>query len=74
MNVNLPAFSADELKKLINSPEGARLLRLIRGTDSHLISQALQQASGGDYAAARETLSPLLASPEAKEFMKNLEE
>ena len=64
-----PKFSVAELTRLLSTPEGKQLLRMVQHSDPALLQQAMDAAKAGDTAKARELLRPLSDSPEAAEFM-----
>lgn len=66
-----PDFS--QIKQLAQSESGRQLLQLLRQNGGSKLEQALSLAAGGDYTQAKELLTPLLASPEAKRILQQLE-
>lgn len=72
MQKNSPDFSMQEALRLYQSPAGQQLLALLRDTDADALNTAASQASTGNLEQAMQTLSSLLASPEAKELMQKL--
>ena len=72
MQKNSQDFSMQEAMRLANSPAGQQLLELLKHSDAEKMQQAASQAAAGDYANAAQTLSALLASPEAQALMKQL--
>lgn len=65
-------FSIQEAMRMAKSPAGQRLMELLRGSDAPELRQAMDQASAGDYAQAKQTLSGLLASPEVQALLKQM--
>ncbi len=72
MQKNSQDFSMQEAMRLAKSPAGQQLLAMLRSADSDALSQAMHQASAGDYAKASQTLSALISSPEAQALIKQL--
>lgn len=63
-----------EVQKIAQSPAGQQLLSLLQRTGGQNLQHAMQQASAGDYEGAKEVLSGLLSSPEARRLLRQLEE
>lgn len=59
---------------LARSQPGQELLALLQSSGGQKLSDAMAQAGKGNYQAAREVLSPLLASPEIQALLRKLEE
>ena len=62
------------LMKLARSPAGQQLLALLQSSGGNELQAAISQASKGSYDQAKQTLSALLASQEAQDLLKQLEE
>lgn len=73
MQKNSPDFSLQELMRLANTDAGKQLLSIVSQMDASQRSQAMSQAASGDMAAARQTLSQLLTSPQVQQLLKQLE-
>ena len=65
-------FSAEEAKRLAATPAGQQLITLLQqnGTDS--LKSAISQAKEGNMEQVKQTLAPLLASPEVQRLLKEL--
>ena len=63
-------FSMEDAQSFAQSPAGQQLLALLQNTDGAALRQAMEQASGGDLTKARDTLTPLLSSPEVRKLMQ----
>ena len=63
-------FSVEDAQAFAQSPAGQQLLALLQSTDSSALQKAMEQASGGDLAKARDILTPLLSSPEVRKLMQ----
>lgn len=64
-----PKFSMAELMKMLSTPEGKQLLRMVQQSDPALLQKAMEAAKAGDTNRAQELLSTLTGSAEAAEFM-----
>lgn len=65
-------FSMDDVMRIAKSPAGQQLMALLQQKDSAALAKASEQAKSGNYSQAGQTLSSLLASPEAQKLMKEL--
>ena len=74
MQKNSQNFSMQEALRLANSDAGQQLLALLKQSGSQQLQQAMQQASAGDYTAIKDTLAPLLSSPQVQSLLKQLED
>ena len=75
MNQNNPPmdpFSVQQAMKLAQSDAGKQLFALLQQSDSGQLENAMNQASSGNFIQAKNTLSAMLASPEAQELLKKL--
>lgn len=68
---NMPSMS--DLMKLAQSPAGQQLLAMLRSSNDGALENAVSQASAGNMAEAKTTLSALLSSPQAQALLKQLE-
>lgn len=64
-----PKFSVAELTKLLSTPEGRQLQRMVQQADPALLQQAMEAAKAGDTDKAKELLRPLSNSLEAEKFI-----
>ena len=71
-NKNFHNFSAEDAKKMAQSPAGQQLIALLQQNDSGQIHSAMQKAADGDYAQASQILSSLLKNPEAMRLLSQL--
>lgn len=60
------------LLKIANSPDGQRLLSMIRQQGGDQYAEAMQQAEDGDYSGAREMISKIMSSPEAMQLIEKI--
>ena len=67
-------FSVKEAQRLAKTPEGQRLMALLRQQDGAALEKAMTQASAGNYKEAGQILRGMLSSPEARSLMEQLEE
>lgn len=65
-------FSKEDILRMAGSPAGQQLMALLQQRDSAALAQAIAQAKAGNMAGAGQTLSAMLASPEAQRLMKEL--
>lgn len=65
-------FSMQEALRLAKSPAGQQLIQLLKNANSTQVRKAMEQANAGDYSQAKESLSALLASEEAKKLLQQL--
>lgn len=72
MNKNFHNFSAEDAKRLAQSPAGQQLIALLKQRDSGQIDTAMQKAADGDYAQASQILSRLLSDPQAMQLLSQL--
>lgn len=72
MAKNSQDLSAEDIRRMAQSPQAKQLISLLRRTDDARLQQAIREASGGDYAKASETLNALLSSSEAKKLLDDL--
>lgn len=70
MNDQIPDIS--EAKRIAGSPAGQQLLSLLREKDNGQLNKALEKAFAGDYMQAKEVITTLLETPEAKELLNQL--
>lgn len=67
-------YDRNQLLRLAQSSEGRQLLSLLQKNGGAELQNAISRASGGDYDGAKTILSSLLATPDAQELLKRLEE
>lgn len=73
MAQNNHQFSMEDAKRLAQTEAGQKLLSLLQTQNAPQLQTAMQQASAGDYNQLKQTLSSLMASPEARALLKQLE-
>ena len=66
----MPDFS--DMMRLIQTPEGRKLVALLQNADSQTLNTAMSSAKSGDYHAAKEALSGILSTPEAQALLNQL--
>lgn len=64
----------EKYASLANSQPGQALRKLLERQGGGQLEEAMAQAARGDYTAAQAALSGLLASPEARALLRQLEE
>jgi hypothetical protein len=66
------SVSESDLRRVLASPEGQKLLALLRTDGGGALKQAMQAVKDGDYEGAKTALDPMLQSPEAKKLLEQL--
>lgn len=64
-------FSPEELRRILGSAEGKRLMALL-SQDGSALQQAAAAFRSGDVAGAQERLKPLVSTPEAAQLLDEL--
>ena len=65
-------FSIKEAQRLAGTPEGQRLMALLRQSDNGQLQKAMAQANAGNYKEAGNLLQAMLTSPEAQALLRQL--
>ena len=65
-------FSIKEAQRLASTPEGQRLMKLLKQNDSGQLQKAMAQANAGNYKEAGNLLQAMLTSPEAQALLRQL--
>ena len=65
-------FSIKEAQRLASTPEGQRLMKLLRQNDHGQLQKAMAQANAGNYKEAGNLLQAMLTSPEAQALLRQL--
>ena len=63
-----------ELLRLAQTPAGQQLIAMLQSSGGDRLSNAISKAAAGEYQQAKEVLSEILSSPDAKELLKQLED
>ena len=58
--------------ELAGTPAGQQLLALLQKQGGPELRQAMDQAASGNYTAAKQALSALMASPEVRKLLEQL--
>ena len=72
MQKNSDNFSMHEAMRLAKSDAGQQLMAMLQAQNSDSLKQAMSQASRGDYSQLKQTLAPMLASPEVQKLLSQL--
>ena len=64
--------SMQEILRVAQSPEGQKLIAMLKNQNDPKLKQAMTQAAQGDYAQAKELLSTMLTNDEIQRMLKNL--
>lgn len=67
-------FSMEQAKRLASAPEAQKLYALLQRQNGQQLNEAMAQAAAGNYAAVQQTLSSLMANPEAQAMLRKLKE
>ncbi len=67
-----PNFSAEDVKKIAQSPAGQQLYQLLQQTQSQQLKDAMAQAAAGDMEQVKKTVSAMMQSPEARALLDQL--
>lgn len=70
----LSGFSAEQAKAMAESDAGKKLLALLQETNGEKLQKAMEQAAAGNYQNAKEMVSSLLSSREAKALWDEMRE
>lgn len=74
MQKNSQNFSMQEALRLASSDAGQRLLAALKQSNDPGVQQAMQHAAAGEYQKIKENLSSILASPEVRKLLAELED
>ena len=61
------------IKKLLGSPEGRELIRILNQDGGRTLQEAAGAMKAGDEQRMKDTVAPLLESPQVRQLMKALE-
>lgn len=67
-----PNFSTEDVRRIANSADAQKLMTLLQRNNSEQLKNAMSQASAGDYAMVRKTLSDALADPEVRALLERI--
>lgn len=67
-------FSMADAMRLAQSDAGQQLFALLQSTNGQQLQAAMAQASAGNYNEMRQTVQALMASRQAQELLKQLQE
>ncbi len=68
----LPQFSAEQIRSVLGSKEGQKLLALLNRDGGTALKQAAGAVKSGDYDAARRILEPVMQTPEAGKLVDEI--
>ncbi len=68
----IPQFSAEQVKQILNSPEGKQLISLLSRDGGKGMQQAAAEYRKGNLTGAQEALKPLVQTAEAEALLKKL--
>ena len=61
-----------EAMRIAKSPEGQQLIRLLQQSNPDRLQQAYLSAASGDISGAKDALTTLLSSPEARAILNRM--
>lgn len=61
-----------EAMRMAQTPAGQQLLKLLQASGGADLQKAMSQAAAGDYTAAKQALSAILANPEAQKLLNQM--
>lgn len=67
------SFSAAEVRAVLGSKEGKRLIELLNSDGGAALRSAAQSVKDGNYEKAKQTVAPLLQSQEAQSLMQSIQ-
>lgn len=71
-NVSGYRFSESDVKKVLTTPEGKKLMQLLNRDGGKTLQQAAQALKNGQSEAAQQLLKPLMESEAATELVQKL--
>ncbi len=73
-NGHFSDFSIQQAMKMAKSDAGKRLIALLQQTQGNQLQSAMDKASYGDMAGAKEIIRKIMANQEAQSLMQELQE
>ncbi len=67
-------FPLHQAAAMAKSEAGQQLIGLLRSQNADKLQRAMQQARAGDFASAKEILEQMMASEQAQQLLKKLQE
>ena len=67
------SFSADQLRRVLDSAEGKQLLALLAADGGGRLRQAAEAVKTGDHARAQAILQPVLQTEQAQALLQKLD-
>lgn len=65
-------FSQEDVKRIVQSDAAQQLMALLQKNNAQQLSDAMAQASAGNYEQVKKTLSSAMASPEVQALLRQL--
>ncbi|MBE6922511.1 MAG: hypothetical protein E7465_04930 [Ruminococcaceae bacterium] len=62
----------EDAMRIARSPAGQELFRLLQSADQEKLNKAMSGAASGDYEAVKNSLGPLLSSPEVRALLAQM--
>lgn len=71
-NADFTPEKLEQARLLADTSAGQQLKELLQRENAQALRQAMEQASQGNYAAAKKTIEGFLGTPEAAELLRQL--
>lgn len=68
----LPSFSEADIKKVLGTPEGQALLRMLNRDGGTTLRQAANAVKNGDLQKAQDLVRPIMESPDAAKLISKI--
>ena len=72
MGTQNKGFSMDEVMRLMRSPAGQQLVKILQNSDDPALQKARKLSADGNMAAAKEALKEMAANEEIKKLLTQL--
>lgn len=73
-NGKQPSFDPEQVRKVLGSDEGKKLLQLLSRDGGAALRQAAQAMQRGDMQGAQEVMRPIMSTREAETLVKKINE
>ena len=67
-----PSFTESDIKKVLGSPEGQALLRLLNRDGGNMLKQAAAAVKAGDMEKAKRIVQPVMDSRDAADLIEKI--
>ena len=69
---SLPSFTEADIKKVLGTPEGQALLKLLNKDGGNALRQAAKAVKSGDMKAAQDWVRPIMESKDAAKLIEKI--